>query len=192
MTKRICVYCSSSDAVDEEFFQCAEQLGRAIGENGWELIYGGATVGLMGHVAHVTQKAGGKVIGVIPEALRHIENKLVDELVVCKDLRERKAVMEDRATAFVALPGGFGTLDEVAEIITHKQLGFHDKAVVLLNVAGFYDHLAAFFESLLTRKFAKEDFRDFYHFAPSASSAVRYLEDYKPPEAKSKWFEGER
>ena len=192
MRQSICVYCSSSDALDEEYFTVAASLGQLIGERGWELIYGGATVGLMGHVAKVAQEHGANVVGIIPESLRHIKNTLVDELVVCKDLRERKSIMEERSTAFMALPGGFGTLDEVAEIITQKQLGFHRNPIVLINAANFYDHLESFFDEIISQKFAKEDFRAFYHFAKTASDAVRYVEDYEPPKRPSKWFENER
>ena len=192
MSQSICVYCSSSDAVDEKYFTLAENLGRLIGERGWELIYGGATVGLMGHVAKVAQKNGANVVGIIPKSLSHIKNELVDELVVCQDLRERKAIMEERSTAFMALPGGFGTLDEVAEIITHKQLGFHRHPIVLINGENFYGHLQAFFDEIISKKFAKEDFRDFYYFAKSAQDAVQYVEDYVQPKTPSKWFENER
>ena len=192
MSHSICVYCSSSDAVDEKYFQIAGELGRLIGERGWELIYGGATVGLMGYVAKVAQKNGANVVGIIPKSLGHIKNELVDELVVCQDLRERKAIMEERSTAFMALPGGFGTLDEVAEIITHKQLGFHRLPIVLINKENFYGDLQAFFDEIIAKKFAKEDFRDFYYFANSAQDAVQYVEDYVQPETPSKWFENER
>ena len=135
MYKTICVYSSSSDAIAPEFFAVAEELGAALAGAGYGLIYGGARVGLMGAVARAVHAHGGHVVGVLPGVLQRKEltYEPADELIITQDLRERKAIMETRADAFIALPGGFGTLEEVLEILTLKQLLLHSKPLVLLN-----------------------------------------------------------
>ena len=190
MFQSICVYCSSSDALAPEYFSAAEELGREIGQRGLSLIYGGTSVGLMGRVARATRAHGGRVTGVIPESIRNrgIAFTESDELIVTRDLRDRKAVMESRAGAFIAMPGGFGTLEEVLEVLTLKQLGLHAKPVILLNTAGFYDPLTAVFDRIFAERFAKPESRSYYHIAPDARSAFEYLAAYTPPLAVSKWF----
>jgi uncharacterized protein (TIGR00730 family) len=133
---------------------------------------------------------GGYVVGVIPELLRKpgIAYEQADELIVTADMRERKAVMESRADAFIALPGGFGTLEEMLEIITLKQLNVHDKAIVFLNAGGFYDGLNEVFEHILEHKFAKQHYRGLYHFSPRVSDALDYIQSYTPPALEEKWF----
>lgn len=190
--RAVCVYCSSSDAVSPLYFQAAEALGAGIAARGCDLVYGGANLGLMGALARAATAAGGRVIGVIPGALRErgLAYEEADELIITRDLRERKAIMEQRADAFVALPGGFGTLEELLEMLTLRQLRMHDKALVLLNVRGFYDPLAALFEQLYRERFAKP-FRDLYHVAPTAEAALAYLDGYTPFLAPAKWFSPE-
>jgi uncharacterized protein (TIGR00730 family) len=190
MARCICVFSSSSDAVETAFFDLAHELGRAIGLRGDSIIFGGCNVGLMGAVARGTHAGGGKVIGAIPEfiAQRGINYAECDEMIVTADMRERKAVMERRADAFIALPGGFGTLEEILEIITLKQLQQHAKPVVFLNHAGFYDPLAALFEHMYEHRFAKPSYREMYHFAPDVPGALAYLDSYSPPAIESKWF----
>ena len=188
--KNICVYCSSSDMVAPEFFALATDLGAAIGRRGHTLIYGGTNVGLMGACAKAAQESGGKVIGVIPSfiAERGLAYEKADELIVTDDMRRRKAIMEDRSDAFVALPGGFGTLEEMFEIITLKQLQRHNKAIVFLNAGGYYGPLAAALEHMYQAQFAKEAYRQMYAFAPDVASALEHVESYVPAELPSKWF----
>lgn len=174
--KTICVYCSSSDAVDALYFQAAHELGQAIGARGHTLIYGGGKIGLMGEVARAVQAAGGRVIGVIPEALMAQCYDLADEIITARDMRERKAIMEAKADAFIGLPGGFGTLEEVLEILTLKQLHYHEKAVVLVNVAGYYDRLLDMFEYLYAHQFAKPVYRSLYHVTASMEAVLNYIE----------------
>jgi len=190
MSRCICVFSSSSDAVEPGFFDLAFELGRAIGLLGDSIIFGGCNVGLMGAVARGTHAGGGKVIGVLPEfiASRGITYVECDEMVLTGDMRERKAVMEARADAFIALPGGFGTLEEMLEIITLKQLQRHTKPVVFLNHAGFYDPLAALFEHMYEHHFAKPSYREMYRFAPDIASALGYLDSYSAPVIESKWL----
>ena len=133
---------------------------------------------------------GGKVIGVIPHYLRHqeIAYEAADELIVTKDLRERKAVMESRTDAFVALPGGFGTLEEILEVLTLKQLQQHTKPVVFLNTDGFYDPLIELFERLFRERFTKAEYREFYHVAKTPAQVFDHLKDYQPVKHTGKWF----
>jgi uncharacterized protein (TIGR00730 family) len=185
----ITVFCSSSDAVDPAFFNVATELGRLIAKRGDTLVYGGATVGLMGAMARAALENGGKVIGVIP---RYMSEKGIDftdcELHFTRDLRERKARMEQLADAFIVLPGGFGTLEEVLEILTLKQLHQHQKAIVLLNASGFFDPLQKLFEHVYRQRFAKETTRALYHFAQSVRDVFAYLDSYVPAEVPTKWF----
>jgi hypothetical protein len=144
--KKICVYCGSSDGARPEYRQAAAALGRAMVKNDIDLVYGGASVGLMGTLADTVLDGGGKVTGVIPESLvnREISHPGLTELVVVNSMHERKSMMAELSDAFIALPGGIGTMDELFEILTWAHLGIHNKPCALLNVAGYYDHLNAF------------------------------------------------
>jgi uncharacterized protein (TIGR00730 family) len=186
----ICVFSSSSDAIDREFFGAALELGMEIALRNGTLVFGGTTVGLMGAVARATQKHGGHVIGVIPDFMRSkgISFASADELIVTRDMRERKATMESRSDAFIALPGGFGTLEEMIEIITLKQLRQHAKPIVFLDLNNFYRPLQRLFEHMITQHFAKEAMRQIYHFANDVPAAFKYLDEYVPPKIDEKWF----
>ncbi len=190
MPKTICVFCSSSSAVDEVYFDAARRLGKAMAEQSWGLVYGGSDVGLMGAVARAVHLHGGMVVGVIPQTIhaRGIAYETADELLITKDLRERKAEMERRADAFIALPGGFGTLEEVIEVLTLKQLQTHAKPIVFLNTNGFYDPLMTLFEHYYQQQFAKPDTRNLYFVTPDVDSVVDYIATYQPPVIQSKWF----
>jgi len=189
MIKNICVFCSSSDALNEEFYHEAEMLAARMLEESFELVYGGARVGMMGRIARRMSENGAKVTGVIPEL---IYNKNIAEhsvnLIVTEDMKSRKAKMAEMADAFVALPGGFGTLEELCEVITLKQLEYHQKPVVLVNTAGFYDRLLDFFEVFYQNSFAKSDYRGLYYVAGSSSDAIDYIKSYKPVSLESKWY----
>lgn len=189
LEQSLCVYSSSSDLVDPVFFTAAAALGEAIAGHGWTLVYGGTNVGLMGAVARAAHRCGGKVVGVIPQRIADagIAYSDADELIVTREMRERKAMMETRSTAFVGLPGGFGTLEEIFEILTLKQLGYHAKAVAVLNVAGFYDPLVGLFEHIYQHRFAKPTYRELYHVAPDVPELFAYLEGYQPPQVVRKW-----
>ncbi len=142
----ICVYCGSRSGERAEFTSTAREVGHWIGERQGQLVYGGGRTGLMGVVAEATREAGGRVVGIIPQALvdKEVANHDCDELLVVDTMHERKALMGERADAFLALPGGIGTFEELFEIWTWRQLGYHDKPIGLLNVAGYYDGLLAF------------------------------------------------
>jgi len=190
MTKTVCVYCSSSNAVPERYYEAARELGALIAQKQLAMIYGGGKVGLMGAVAMAVHKHKGRVIGVIPDYLRlkEVSYEDADELIVTKDMREGKAIMESRADAFITLPGGFGTLEELLEILTLKQLGRHQKPIVLLNTDGFFNPLIDLFEQLYVERFAKAEYREFYHLASTPQGVFDYLERYRPPAHEGKWF----
>ena len=174
----VCVYCASSSTVPAAFFQAAHAIGTGMARRGWPLVYGGGSVGLMGSVAEAVQEAGGRVIGIIPQALleREVGYTRADELVVTQTLRERKQIMEDRADAFIALGGGFGTLEELLEILTLRQLGYHTKPIILVNTDGYYDPLLAQFEQLYALGFADERNRALYHVVRNPAEAFAVLE----------------
>src|SRR5262245_5851211 len=176
--RHVCVYCSSSTAVDPLHVTVARELGAALAEGGDVLVWGGATVGLMGEVARAARAAGGRTIGVIPESLRAVEiaDHAADELVVTADMLTRKRELAERADAFVALPGGFGTLEELLEQLTGRLLGFHDKPIVLVDVAGFWQPLLELFEHLYREQFARPESRGAYAVATDVESVIAALE----------------
>ena len=187
---RICVFCSSSDAVDGAYVEAAARLGGLIGSGGHTLVFGGGQVGLMGAVARAAKAAGASVIGVLPVFMNRpgIPYAESDQMILARDMRERKARMMEMADAFVALPGGFGTLEELSEVITQKQFGFVKAPLALVNTLGFYDPLAALFESYYARSFSKQAFRAMYAFVPTPEDALGYIRGYSPPELVSMWF----
>ncbi len=186
----LCVYASSSDVLAPKYQDAAHELGLAIGARGWTMVYGAGHIGLMGIAARAVHEAGGKVVGVIPDLLheRELSYMAADELIVTTGMRERKAIMEDRADAFVALPGGFGTLEEVLEVITLKQLHYHEKPIAFLNVDGFYDPLLECFERLFNEKFTQEQHRHLYHAADGVDGLFAYLDAYQHVAPEDKWF----
>ena len=178
----ICVFCASSESVDDLFKDIALELGRELGRRGIDLVYGGASIGLMGCLARGVHEEKGKVIGVLPEFFKtkDIEYSEADELIVTKDMRERKAVMDKRSDAFIVLPGGIGTLEEAMEILSMRQLRLTDKPLVFINTQGFYEGLRAIFEEMVDLKFAKPNVMDTYAMVPNPQSALEYLRSYIP------------
>lgn len=159
--RRVCVYCGSQTGQAVVYREVAQSVGRCLAQQGIEVVYGGGQVGLMGLVAEAALAAGGRVIGVIPERLleREVAYRGVTEMYVTRTMHERKARMMELSDAFVALPGGIGTLDELFEIWTWRQLGYHAKPVGLLNVAGYYDGLLDFLDRALQEGFLTPDCR---------------------------------
>ena len=186
----ICVFCSSSDAVDGAYRQEAAALGALLGRGGHTMVYGGGRVGLMGVTARAAKAHGGEVIGVLPEFMNRpgVANPECDRLELTRDMRERKARMMALSEAFIALPGGFGTLEELSEVITQRQFEFVRGPVVAVNTSGFYDHLAAFFERFYQDSFAKAAFRATCPFVASSAAAMEYIASYAPPPPVSKWY----
>ncbi len=155
IAKLLCVYCGSSRDLDPRYYAAAEAVGRAMVAHGWGLVYGGGNVGMMGSVARAVKDAGGHVVGVIPEFMkdRELAYHQADELITVVSMRERKRIMEERASAFLALPGGIGTLEELAEIMTLRYINRMNKPVVLFNQEGYYDDLLRFFGRMTRERF---------------------------------------
>lgn len=188
--KAITIYCSSSSVVAPIYFEAARELGRLMARSGALLVYGGTHVGLMGAVSAAVREEDGYTVGVIPATLRQLglANEHLSELIVTDGMRERKAQMELKADAFIALPGGYGTLEEFFEIVTNKQLGFHNKAIVLLNTNGYYDPLLEQLKRAIDEEFMKLGSLDLFHIAPTPQDALDYIANYQPGEYRPKWF----
>lgn len=180
--RSICVFCGASDPSDAQYRAQMHLLGDEMLARALALVYGGGRVGLMGVVAEKVLFGGGTVVGVIPHQLqrREVAHLGVSELILVDSMHERKAIMYERSDAFVVMPGGFGTLDEAMEILTWKQLGIHDKPVVFVNVAGYYDGLAAFFERAIADGLLKAAYAPLYKFVDSVPALFAYLDDYEP------------
>lgn len=178
----ICVYSSSSNELDTIYYEVARELGVLMGREGFNLVYGGGSVGTMYENAKAVHEFGGKVIGIIPEKLHAIGvgNPNCDELIVTKCMRTRKEKLDTLSDAMIAISGGFGTLEELSEMIVQKQLGYNNKAVVILNTDGFYDSLIEFFEVMIEKNFAHVDARELYFVAKTPLEAINYLKSYVP------------
>ncbi len=186
----ICVFCSSSNAIGESYFHDAHQLGELIGSRGHALINGGANVGLMEAVTIAAREAGARTTGIIPEMMqgRNLVSNHAHEVEITTGMMERKARMRELSDAFVALPGGFGTLEEILEVITLKQLDYHRKPIVFINTENFFRHLFEQFDHAFAEHFSKPEYRLLYHIAASPPEAVDYLETYTPGEVINKWY----
>jgi uncharacterized protein (TIGR00730 family) len=190
MDKVICVYSSSSNSIDATYFEMATELGKAIALNKDVLLFGGGMRGLMGATATAVYEHGGRIIGVIPKALNQkgVVYETCNELIVTKDMRKRKSVMDARSDAFIALPGGFGTFEEVLEMITLKQLKYHNKPIVILNGNGYYEFMLKQFDQIIDQHFAKPESYLLYYVTSSVSDALNYICNYTPTEFKDKWL----
>lgn len=176
--KWICVFCGSADGAVPEYLATARELGRRIAEKKYGLVYGGASVGSMGAIADAAIAAGGEVMGVIPDVIMDLEicHRGLTELHVVRTMHERKALMASRADAFVALPGGYGTMDEFIEIVTWAQLRIHAKPCVLVNVGGYYDGLLAFLDTAVEQGFIKRENRGLVQVARDAREVFAIIE----------------
>ncbi len=161
MEKNVCVYCGSASGVDSRFAESARDVGRAIAEHGFGLVFGGGRVGLMGIVADAVLAAGGRAIGVIPQplAVKEIAHRALTELHVVRDMHERKAMMASRSAAFLTLPGGVGTFEEFFETLSWATLGLHHKPIGILNAAGYFDPMIALLDHAVAQKFLKPEHR---------------------------------
>jgi uncharacterized protein (TIGR00730 family) len=175
--RSVCVFCGSSAGSDPRYLAAAQSFGRSLAVAHLRIVYGGASVGLMGALADAALEAGGEVIGVIPAALfdREIAHRGLSDLRVVTTMHERKAMMADLADAFVALPGGLGTLEELFEVWTWGMLGLHNKPYGLLNVGGFYDRLIGFLDSITAQGFVRPEQRSRLVVDASAESLLRRL-----------------
>ena len=173
----VCVYCGSRPGENPAFADAARSVGTWIGQRGGQLVYGGGRSGLMGTVAEATRQAGGRVVGVIPQALvdKELANRLCDELHIVQTMHERKAMMAERSDTFLALPGGIGTFEELFEVWTWRQLGYHDKPIGLLNVAGYYDALLGFLHTSVASGFIGEWQMGLLHASADSEALLRTL-----------------
>ncbi len=190
--QRICVFCGSSAGNRPEYRACAEQLGVELSRRKIGLIYGGGKVGLMGAIADAALAAGGEAVGVIPEHLMALEvgHRGLTKLHVVRSMHERKALMADLSDAFVALPGGFGTLEEFCEIVTWAQLGLHAKPCGILNVLGYYSPLLAMLDHAVEERFLKPENRALVLARDSVPALLEALEEWQPMTVE-KWLDWE-
>jgi uncharacterized protein (TIGR00730 family) len=188
--RAICVFCGSSPGDDPAFVAAAEALGRAVATSGRALVYGGSKTGLMGAVANAALAAGGHVTGVIPRSLikKEVAHESLTELRVVAGMHDRKAAMADLADAFVALPGGLGTLEEFFEVWTWAQLGLHAKPVALLCVPGFFDPLIQFLDALVTHGFVRPEHRDLLIVDDDPESLLTRIDAWRPAAPQPKWM----
>ena len=187
--KTICVYCSSSNGLPAKFYDFAEDFGINIAKNGYDMVYGGTIVGMMGVIANNALNYGAEVTGVIPEKIASygLKNPKLANIIITKEMRERKAVMERLSDIFVALPGGFGTFEEIFEIMVAKQLGYHNKPVIFFNFDNFYDNMFKMFDKIYENNFAKESVKNLYYITDDIQDMYNYLKHYEPCEFVLKW-----
>ncbi|KIO43468.1 MULTISPECIES: TIGR00730 family Rossman fold protein [Porphyromonadaceae] len=177
----ICVFCASSEQIDPTYVRAASLLGKQIAARGWNLVYGGTTCGLMRVVAEATLKGGGRVTGIIPRCIvdRGVAARDISELTVVDDMKERKSLLRERADAFIALPGGWGTLEEITEVVTLKQLGEHHKPIVFLNTNDFYEYFFLFIHTIQKEGFISSGYDRIFEVLSSVEEAMDYIENYK-------------
>jgi len=191
--KSLCVYCGSSLGKSPFFLAAAKALAHELVRRDIRLVYGGASVGIMGVIADTVLAGGGQVVGVIPQALldKEVSHTGLTELFVVDSMHTRKAKMAELSDGFVALPGGFGTLEELFEVLTWSQLGFHQKPIALLNVEGYYDHLLAFLQQSVDQQYLKAQHHKLLLASDDVEHMLEQLLNYKPV-AGDKWIgEGE-
>lgn len=177
MIDSVCIFCGSQHGVDPRYRAAATRFGELAGAAGLRVIYGGGRVGLMGAAADASMASGGEVVGLIPARLleREVGHRAITELIVARDMFDRKDQMIARADGFVVLPGGLGTLDELLEVVTLRQLGYHGKPIVLVNLAGYWDPLVALVERVVEHGFAAPNVRALYHVVTSVDDVLPAL-----------------
>ena len=181
--KNICVYCSANKKIHENYLKDAQIIGEMIALKGYNLVYGGSDLGTMGIVSSTAKKYGAKVYGAMPEKIYNFiehEGSYCDEFILTDNMRDRKEKMDEMSDAVIALAGGFGTLDEVIEIIDLKNLGYNTKPVVFLNTNNYYTDLFKFFDKVIDENFARKQVRELYYLAQTPQEVFEYLENYVP------------
>ncbi|RLD65793.1 MAG: TIGR00730 family Rossman fold protein [Bacteroidetes bacterium] len=188
--KNICVFCSSSDVISEDYKKVARDLAKLMVDKEFTLVNGGSKVGLMGIMSRKVKEEGGKSIGVIPQLIydKDLACHNTDELIVTENMRDRKEKLSELADAFIALPGGFGTLEELMEVLTLKQLEVHQKPIVIMNTNNFYKKLLEQFEVYYQNDFSKADYKNLYFVAENTDEAIEYIKNYIPEDIVSKWY----
>ncbi|MGN1050790.1 MAG: TIGR00730 family Rossman fold protein [Acutalibacteraceae bacterium] len=179
----ICVFGAASNKLHNDYFETVESLGEMLAKRGHHLIFGAGSTGLMGAAARGVKKAGGKMTGIIPTFFREESIELIynecDEIIYTDSMRERKAKMEDLAEAFIVVPGGIGTFEELFEILTLKQLGRHKKPIAIYNIKGYYDSMENMMENAIDENFVNESCKVLYEYFDSASDIFEYIENHE-------------
>lgn len=189
MIARVCVFCGSKSGIADSYRAAAVELGNELVRRGWGLVFGGGSVGLMGVLADAVLDAGGSVVGVIPHALatKELLHPRVPDMRRVRDMHERKALMAELADAFVALPGGLGTFEELFEVVTWAQLGFHRKNIGLLNVGGYFDPLVELVDHAIHEEFIVAAHRDLFVVEDRPSTMLDRLASHRMPEVR-RWL----
>lgn len=192
VVRQICVYCGSSPGKRPEYIEEAKKLAELLVREGIGLVYGGASVGIMGSLADTVLNNGGQVTGIIPEGLvsKEVAHNGLTDLQVVSSTHERKFAMAEQSDGFIALPGGLGTIEELFEVLTWSQLGFHQKPVGLLNVCGYYDHLSSFLDHAVSEEFVKQDHRHMLMVEENPQTLIEGFKNYEPPSVE-KWIDRE-
>ena len=181
--KRICVFASSSNFLNEIYYEKVRELGCLLGKANYDVVYGGSNLGLMWTCVEAAKREGAKVFGVMPEKLHNILgaecSSICDEFHVTDTMRSRKAKLDEISDAVIAVPGGFGTLEELSEMIVQKQLGYNAKPIIIFNPNNFYDKLIEFFNQMIKERFANDSAKELYYVATSAQEVIDYLNSYK-------------
>ena len=180
--KRVCVFASSCNYLEKSYYEAASEFGELLGKSGYDMVYGGSSLGLMWACAEKVKQNGAQLIGVMPERLHNmgVHTDECVELFITPCMRSRKAKMDELSDAVVALAGGFGTLEELSEMIVQKQLGYNNKPIVILNTNGFYDKLLGFFDEIISQKFARDTAKKLYFVANTPGEAIEYIKNYQP------------
>lgn len=188
--KKISVFASASLDLDEKYYKAASELGALIGSEGFDIVYGGSHRGLMYATAQAAKQHGGKIYAVMPQVMVDIgfgNPEDCEEFHVTEGMRERKAKLDEISDAVIAIAGGFGTLEEISEMIVQKTLGYSNKPTVILNTDGFYDNLLKFFEDTIDKGFAPKNVREAYFVANTPREAIDYIKNYNPQKVFTKY-----
>lgn len=183
------VFCASSNHIDDAYNKCARKLGVEIAAREWKLVYGGTSCGLMREVANTVLQQNGFALGIIPQCIydKGVAAERVSELIVTEDMMQRKAMLRQQSDAFIALPGGWGTMEEITEVITLKQLGQHNKPIVFINTLGFYDLFFQFIADIGERGFVSSSYSNIFTTVATPEEAIQYIENYQVSDIISKY-----
>ncbi|MFQ5710089.1 MAG: TIGR00730 family Rossman fold protein [bacterium] len=189
--KSITVYCSSSNHVDDVYLETARKLGQLIAQNDYTLVFGGGYVGLMGALSAGARERGGEVVGIILQKFLDmgVADPQVNKMQIVSDMRSRKQGLEEAGDAYIALPGGFGTLEELTEMISFKQLRFHNKPIIIINVKGYFDNLVEQFKLGVAESFVEKRFGSIYEVVTTPQQAITAIQNYRPPDLAGKSIE---
>lgn len=182
--KKVCVFASSSNEIDEIYYKAAQELGEKLAQNNYDIVYGGSRRGLMYACAGAAKNNGSNIYGIMPEKIANMgfaNPEDCKEFHITKGMRERKALLDEISDAVITIAGGYGTLEEISEMIVQKQLGYNNKPLVILNTNNFYKNLILFFEDTIANKFAIPDSRNLYYVTESIDEAISYIKNYVPP-----------